>query len=148
MKTVRLVFVDGDETTLRLGDDGAVPETFTSLRGVTYPCPQTGAATACASLKIIIGRIHRDTSFGVPDVKACYADPMLIWRMVAHDISCSKHRFYSYDIRYETVGLSRHRHIRPVLGPPEGRCTDHVAFFNPEGQPIGTSDIEGNIAGT
>ena len=141
MKTVRLVFVDGDETTLLLGDDGAVPETFTSLRGVTYPCPQTGAATACASLKIIIGRIHRDTSFGVPDVKACYADPELIRRVVSHDIRCGKHQLWYY-------AADRYGRVSPVRGPLMGRVTDHVAFFNPEGQPIGTSDIEGNIAGT
>lgn len=135
---VRFILVDGDETTFELGADGSVPETFTTVRGVTYPCPQTGAGSAAASLWGIIGRLWRDVQFGVPEVSTCFAEPGLIEATVKHDAWRALNSGFGFSV--SCFGDLTFREL-----PPYGTNFARVQFFNLDGAPINNSPKKASL---
>ena len=131
---VRLVFVDGDEGSFEVDDNGTSPQsTFETKGGKTYPIPETASKAAHACVMNVVGRFCNDPGFGVPSVREVYADRGLLEEMFVLDDLCAQSRPMHALIAFSDANCVGAGETVAVLGEPYGSRILGVAFFTPEG---------------
>ena len=131
MHNVRLVFVDGDEGSFEVDDNGTSPQsTFETKGGKTYPLPEAGCVTAGARVCNVVTRFCLDSELGVPHVRAVHTSREIAQRAVDHDYSCA--RYYTETSFDPVTGLLRlEQHSHPC--PSTARALRNVFFVAPDG---------------